>query len=76
MNNNWYKDYLSETYRRQDEIKFAENYRKAKHDPDEVPQPGLGRRFFSAIGRMLVRSGKRLQKQQPVPRRDYAHEQH
>ena len=70
----WNEYYRAETRRRQDEIKFAENYRKAKHDPDEVPQPGLGRRFFSAIGRMLVRSGKRLQKQQPVPRRDYAHE--
>ena len=74
MNNNWYKDYLSETYRRQDDIKFAETYRRANHDLDEVPQPGLGRRFVSAIGRTLVQLGRRLQNQQPVPRRDYAGE--
>jgi hypothetical protein len=74
MNNNWYKDYLSETYRRQDDIKFAEAYRRANHDLDEVPQPGLGRRFFSAVGRMLVGFGRRLQHQQPVPRQDYAHD--
>ena len=74
MNNNWYKDYLSETYRRQDDIKFAEDYRRANHDLDEVPQPGLGRRFFSAVGRMLVGFGRRLQHQQPVPRQDYAHD--
>ena len=74
MNNNWYKDYLQETYRRQDDIKFAETYRRANHDLDEVPQPGLGRRFFSAVGRMLVGFGRRLQHQQPVPRQDYAHD--
>ena len=57
-----------------DEIKFVKSYRKAKHSLDEVPQPGLGRRFFSAIGRMLVQLGRRPQNQQPAPRRDYAGE--
>ena len=57
-----------------DEIKFVKSYRKAKHSLDEVPQPGLGQCFFSAIGHMLVRWGNRMQEQEPAPRRDYAQE--
>jgi hypothetical protein len=70
----WNEYYRAETRRRQDEIKFAEAYRKAKHDPDEPPGPSLRQRFFKSLGSWLVREGKRLQEQQPVPRRDYAHE--
>ena len=73
MNNNW-DYYRAENRRRQEEIKFAETYRKAKHNRDEPPGPGVFQRFFSAIGNMLVRNGKRLQVQQPVPHRDYAQE--
>ena len=73
MNSNWYKDYLGETRRRQEEIRIAEDYRKARHDPDDPPAPGLGQRIFSALGGMFVRWGKRLQAPQAAPGRNYAH---
>ena len=74
MNSNWYKDYLVETLRRQEEIKFAEDYRKAKHNPDEPPAPNAYQRLFSALGARMERWGKRLQELQPAPRKDYVHE--
>ena len=69
MNGNWYKDYLVETRRRQEEIKFAEAYRKAKHDPNEPPAPKAYQRLFSALGAWMVRWGERLQTRQAVPSR-------
>ena len=74
MNSNWYKGYLVETRRRQEQIKFAEEYRKAKHNPDEPPKPKAYQRLFSALGGILSRWGRRSQEQQPVSRRDYARE--
>ena len=74
MNSNWYKGYLGETRRRQEQIKFAEEYRKAKHNPDEPPAPKAYQRLFSALKSILSRKGKRSQEQQPVPRRGYARE--
>ena len=73
MNSNWYKDYLLETRRRQDDLKFAEDYRRARYDPDEPPAPGFGQRFFSAIRGTLVRWGERLQTRWAVPGRDWVH---
>ena len=74
MNNNWYKDYMSETRRRQEDIKFAEAYRKAKYDPDAPPASKASQRLFSFLGAWIKGLAKRQQKQQPVPRKDYAHE--
>ena len=74
MGSNWYKDYLIESQRRQEEIKAAELYRMAKHNPDEPPAPKAYQRLFSALRAILSRRGKRSQEQQPVPRRDYAQE--
>ena len=75
MNNNWYKDYLIESQRRQEEIKAAELYRMTKQDPDSSPAPKAYQRLFSAMRAILSRWSKDSQEQQPAPRRDYAKEQ-
>lgn len=72
--NNWHQQSLVEDERRKDKIKAAEKYRLVKlvgDDPSEPPAPKVQRHFFSSLGAMLVRWGKRLQKRQPAPRQDY-----
>jgi hypothetical protein len=72
--NDRYIDYLAETRRRQEQIKFADMYRMAKSDPDSPPAPKAYQRLFRALGARMVRWGNRLQERQPAPQQDYAHE--
>lgn len=61
--NNWHFHYRYETRRRQEEMKIAEDYRKAKHDP-LAPQPlslKVYQRLIKAVGTKMVQWGQGLQ---------------
>lgn len=73
--NDWYNHYKAETYRRHDEIKFAEIQNLAKYGPSAPAAQKIHQRFFDALRAWIIRRDTRSQDQHLALRQDQAREQ-